>query len=77
MFRPYGARLPPGGGEGTETCYECDGSGQCLMCEGDKHQAGERCPMCHGDGWCLVCGGRGTLPGGTQAWLVEQGYLKL
>ena len=73
-MKAYGARLPPDGGSGTEPCHECDGSGACIVCYGERRLAGARCSGCGGDGACVMWGGRGTLPGGTLAYHRAQGW---
>lgn len=53
--------------EGTELCYECDGSCLCWHCRGEGFEDGVRCITCNGGGKCIVCNGEGQLWLGTTA----------
>ncbi len=41
------------------TCPECDGSGNCLGCDGVGEVAGVQCLECGGSGECIGCAGAG------------------
>lgn len=56
-----------GGGGGSkkdlpknaETCYRCDGTGECQACNGTGGNYDATCSACHGSGRCSKCDGTG------------------
>lgn len=46
---------------GARTCGECDGVGECPLCEGEGWLDGKRCRACLGKRRCLLCAGAGQV----------------
>jgi hypothetical protein len=49
----------------AEPCPECDGSGDCWMCDGTGQEGGKagavKCGWCNGSAVCQECGGSGAI----------------
>lgn len=46
----------------SDTCGECDGTGECSACDNSGELDGETCDNCDGSGDCPECGGSGEVP---------------
>lgn len=43
----------------AESCYWCDGTGECSSCMGSGSTDSGTCSSCRGSGYCVKCSGRG------------------